>query len=187
MKLPKILKPAGSHCYRENIMDDQGCFKNCAAKVALYNSFDLMNLQARLSFGYGIFCNPPRWRMLANALVVLSSTAEDGEIKVRISVGSPERISNLDFSTLGSPAQQETSALANHATEVAPTIPPLIRPMKDASCKSDVLEECSSEYIERAATLLIGSLSAQEREREGRGVSLECCLSLSCRQGQGHR
>nr|CAD7202016.1 unnamed protein product [Timema douglasi] len=31
--------------------------------------------------------NPPRWRSWPTALVVLSSTTEDGEIEVRISVG----------------------------------------------------------------------------------------------------
>nr|CAD7461383.1 unnamed protein product [Timema tahoe] len=43
-----------------------------------------------LSASFAITCNPPRWRSLANALVVLSSTAEDGEIEVRISVGEPK-------------------------------------------------------------------------------------------------
>nr|CAD7257563.1 unnamed protein product [Timema shepardi] len=44
----------------------------------------------------------PRWRKLANVLVVLSSTAEDGEIEVRISVGhrpfwgKPMRVSDRD-------------------------------------------------------------------------------------------
>nr|CAD7260906.1 unnamed protein product [Timema shepardi] len=32
--------------------------------------------------------NPPRWRSLVNALVVLSSTAEDGELEVRISLAN---------------------------------------------------------------------------------------------------
>nr|CAD7398894.1 unnamed protein product [Timema poppensis] len=37
---------------------------------------------------YATEADPPRWRSWANALVVLSSTAEDGEIEVRISVGT---------------------------------------------------------------------------------------------------
>nr|CAD7569194.1 unnamed protein product [Timema californicum] len=34
-------------------------------------------------------------KRLANALVVLSSTAEDGEIEVRISVGRPGKVSSI--------------------------------------------------------------------------------------------
>nr|CAD7573045.1 unnamed protein product [Timema californicum] len=74
--------------------------------------------------------NPPRWRCWLTALVVLSSTAEDGEIEVRISVEleevnphlrgaiveyhlgkttlcSPDRDSNLDFPVLCSRAQHD--------------------------------------------------------------------------------
>nr|CAD7592621.1 unnamed protein product [Timema genevievae] len=61
---------------------------------------------------------PTKPARLANALVVLSSTAEDGEIEVRISVGSPERYSNPGLPILGSLAQHETSAFYNYATEV---------------------------------------------------------------------
>nr|CAD7567476.1 unnamed protein product [Timema californicum] len=55
-----------------------------------------------------------RWSRckLANAFVVLSSTAEDGEIEVRISGDS-----NLNLPVLGSLAQHYINTLANYATK----------------------------------------------------------------------
>nr|CAD7592893.1 unnamed protein product [Timema genevievae] len=59
---------------------------------------------------------------LANALVVLSSTAEDGEIEVRISVGIPEQNSNPDLPVICSSVYCECDVLYQSTTEaVHPT------------------------------------------------------------------
>nr|CAD7259581.1 unnamed protein product [Timema shepardi] len=115
------------------------------------SSFDVSASAGRLAHPLPVLSISPNFSLshdspLANALVVLSSTAEDGEIEVRISIGNKkvkltevnphlhggivgnhlgettlstsDRDLNLDLFVLSSLAQHETSALANYATEV---------------------------------------------------------------------
>nr|CAD7424202.1 unnamed protein product [Timema monikensis] len=63
---------------------------------------------------------------LANTLVVLSSTAEDGEIE-EVYLYSPDRDSNLDIPILGSLVYCESSALDRATTEAGLVLPPLLR------------------------------------------------------------
>nr|CAD7392740.1 unnamed protein product [Timema cristinae] len=73
----------------------------------------------------GMMAYPMQQFQLPNALVVLSSTAEDGEIEVRISE-KPPPVHPTEIRTLISPSTavelNTTSALANYATEAGSTI-----------------------------------------------------------------
>nr|CAD7259515.1 unnamed protein product [Timema shepardi] len=79
-----------------------------------------------MNHGASIKRYPPRWRSLANALVMLSSTAEDGGIEDRISLRSQgegeKRVQDLVRSKLAAERMGQALALVGTAPEKSPPV-----------------------------------------------------------------